>query len=152
MSDQPATPKAPTTSQRKRARKLVLQALYQWQISQSNIASIEAEFRTDNDFDKVDDAFFVELLRQIPKNLGQLDKQFEQFLDRAITELDPIEACLLRMGTYEFMHRMDVPYRVVINETVELAKQFGGTDGHKYINGILDKLSLRLRAAETRGR
>ena len=150
MSDNPTTPKAPTTSQRKRARKLVLQALYQWQISQSSIVKIEAEFRTDNDFEKVDAAFFNELFRQIPKEITELDNQFEPFLDRALSEVDPIEICLLRMGTYEFMRRIDVPYRVVINEYVELAKQFGGTDGHKYINSILDKLSLRLRAAETR--
>lgn len=146
------SPKQPTTSQRKRARKLVLQALYQWQISGDTISEIEAQFRTDNDFAKVDSAYFNEMFREIPKQLSELDKQIEPFLDRMIDEVDPIEMCLLRMGTYEFMHRIDVPYRVVINEAVELAKQFGGTDGHKYINGILDKLSLRLRAAETRSR
>ena len=81
---------------------------------------------------------------------SELDSHFESFLDRPIVDVDPIEICLLRMGTYEMQHRVDIPYRVVVNEAVELAKQFGGTDGHKYINSILDKVGLRLRAAETR--
>lgn len=148
MSDTQA-PKGPSTSQRKRARKLVLQALYQWQLSQSSLSQIEAEFRTDNDFAKVDVEYFSEVLYAIPKMVDELDKQFDVFLDRAIADVDPIEVSLLRMGTYELMHRVDIPYRVVLNEAVELAKQFGGTDGHKYINSILDKLSLRLRSAET---
>ncbi len=153
MTDTHGSPaKAPTTSQRKKARKLVLQALYQWHISQASLAQIEAEFRTDNDFEKVDGAYFSELFRGIPQQLGELDGHIEPFLDRPLSEVDPIEICLLRIGVYEFVQRIDVPYRVVINEAVELAKQFGGTDGHKYINGILDKLSLRLRAVETRGK
>jgi transcription antitermination protein NusB len=127
----------------------VLQALYQWQLSKSSLSQIEAEFRTDNDFAKVDTEYFSEVFYAIPKMVDELDKQFDVFLDRAIAEVDPIEVSLLRMGTYELMHRVDIPYRVVLNEAVELAKQFGGTDGHKYINGILDKLSLRLRSAET---
>ncbi len=147
-----AKPKKPTTSQRKRARKLVLQALYQWQVSGSNISSIEAEFRVDNDFNKVDGVYFSELVGQIPKEVTELDQKIEPFLDRPLVDVDTVELNLLRMGVYEFIHRVDVPYRVVINEAVELAKQFGGTDGHKYINGILDKLSLRLRAAETRNK
>jgi len=138
------------TARRKRARKLVLQALYQWQISGSSILQVETEFRADHDFDSIDAEYFKDLFRQIPKEVIELDRLIEPFLDRAISDVDPIEMNLLRMGTYEFKHRIDVPYRVVINEAVELAKSFGGTDGHKYINSILDKLSLRLRALETR--
>ena len=129
---------------------MVLQALYQRHISGAAIAQVEAEFRADNDFARIDADYFTDLFRQIPKELNELDKLIEPLLDRALSEVDPIEINLLRMGVYEFLHRLDVPYRVVINEAVELAKQFGGTDGHKYINGILDKLSVRLRAAETR--
>lgn len=143
-------PAKPTTSQRKKARKLVLQALYQWQLSGASIAQVEAEFRTDNDFEKIDASYFNEVFRAIPKMTSELDSHFESFLDRPIVDVDPIEICLLRMGTYEMQHRVDIPYRVVVNEAVELAKQFGGTDGHKYINSILDKVGLRLRAAETR--
>lgn len=143
-----AAPKKPTTSQRKRARKLVLQALYQWQVSASSTAQIEAEFRADNDMSKVDEAFFSELLRAIPLQLAQIDDKIRPLLDRPIDDVDPIEISILRMGVYEFMQRIDVPYRVVINEAIELAKQFGGTDGHKYVNGILDKLAPHLRRAE----
>lgn len=142
----------PTTSQRKRARKLVLQALYQWQLSGADLSQIEAEFRTDNDFDKVDENYFEEVFRQIPKCIDELDRQFDVHLDRPIEDVDPIEICLLRMGTFELMHRLDVPYRVVINEAIELAKQFGGTDGHKYINSVLDKLGRVLRPAENSSR
>lgn len=148
-SGQGATPKI-TTSQRKRARTLVLQALYQWQIGKSNVSQVEAEFRTDHDFARIDEAYFVEVFRNIPLNLGELDKQFEPLLDRSLDDVDPIELAILRIGTYELMHRIDVPFRVVLNEAVELAKQFGGTDGHKYVNSILDKLGPRLRAAECR--
>ncbi|TNC82280.1 MAG: transcription antitermination factor NusB [Oleiphilus sp.] len=151
MTDKGQAAGRPSTSQRKRARKLVLQALYQWQISGADISQIEAEFRSDNDFEKVDGGYFSELIRAIPKSIDELDETFANLLDRPINEVDPIEVSLLRMGTYELRHRIDVPYRVVINEAVELAKQFGGTDGHKYINGILDKLGARLRSAEVRG-
>ena len=130
----------------------ILQALYQWQISGSSITQVEAEFRADNDFDRIDAEYFKSVFREIPKMVSDLDKEIEPFLDRAISDVDPIEMNLLRMGVYEFKHRLDVPYRVVINEAVELAKVFGGTDGHKYINSILDKLSLRLRASETRNK
>lgn len=154
MSDkptpQPEKPKKPRTAQRKKARKLVLQALYQRHISGASMAQIEAEFRADNDFAKIDADYFTELFGHIPKEITELDQQIEPFLDRPIGDVDPIEINVLRMGVYEFKHRLDVPYRVVINEAIELAKQFGGSDGHKYVNGILDKLSLRLRAAETR--
>lgn len=147
---QPSGAHKPKTAHRKKARKMVLQALYQRLLSDAPISQIETEFRIDNDFTTVDGVFFSELLREIPKQLDTLDAAFSAFLDRRIDELDPIELCLLRMGTYELQHRIDVPYKVVINEAVDLAKQFGGTDGHKYINSVLDKVALRLRAAETR--
>ncbi len=139
-------------AQRRKSRSLALQALYQWQLSGSSVSQIEAEFSVDNDMAKVDVTYFRELLRGIPTSLSDLNRQIEPFLDRPVQEVDPIEMILLRMGTYEMLHRIDVPYRVVINEAVELAKKFGGTDGHKYINSVLDKLALRLRAEETRGK
>jgi len=148
----PQAPKRAGTAQRKKARKLIIQALYQWQISGSSITQIEAEFRADNDFNKIDAEYFKDVFREIPKMVTELDREIEPFLDRAVSDVDPIEMNLLRMGVYEFKYRIDVPYRVVINEAVELAKLFGGTDGHKYINSILDKLSLRLRAPESRHR
>ncbi len=157
MSDQSANnpssnPAKPSAGQRRKSRTLALQALYQWQLSGSSVSQIEAEFAVDNDMSKVDVAYFRELLRGVPSSISELNRQIEPLLDRPVQDVDPIELTLLRIGTYELMNRIDVPYRVVINEAVELAKKFGGTDGHKYINSVLDKLAPRLRSAETRGR
>ncbi|TBW51029.1 transcription antitermination factor NusB [Marinobacter halodurans] len=158
MSDQePTTPegpgsRAPRAGERRRARALVMQALYHRHYSKSSISDIEAEFMVDNDMSKVDSAYFRDLLRGIHREQDDLDRTFEPFLDRPLGEVDPIELAILRLGTYELKHRIDVPYRVVINEGIELAKRFGGTEGHKFVNSVLDKLSRRLRLAETRPR
>ena len=105
----------------------------------------------DNDMNLVDGAYFRELLHGIPARLTEFDKLIEPLLDRPLKDVNAIELALIRMGAYELKERLDVPYRVVINEEVELAKKFGGTDGHKFVNGILDKLAARLRMAEIRG-
>lgn len=149
-STSPLGGSAPSAARRRKARTLVLQALYQWHMTQANIGQIEAEFAADNDLTKVDVSYFRDLLRGIPSQKTDLDSRFSALLDRPVSDVDPIELALLRMGTYEMVNRIDVPYRVVINEAVELAKKFGGTDGHKYVNSILDKLAPRLRPAETR--
>ncbi len=157
----PADPgKSPTSKQpvmsmagkRRKSRILALQALYQWQLSGNTITSVEAEFLADNDLNKFDVPYFRELLKQVPAQLSDLDGEIAVLLDRSIDSLDPIEKTLVRMGTYELKHRIDVPYRVVINEAVDLAKKFGGTDGHKFVNGILDRLAPRIRKDETRKR
>ena len=137
-------------SKRRKARTLALQALYQWHMSGNSITSVEAEFLADNDLNKVDVPYFRELLKQIPASLSELDAEIAPLMDRAVDSLDPIEKMLVRMGTYELKQRVDVPYRVVINEAVDLAKKFGGTDGHKFVNGILDRLAPRIRRHETR--
>ncbi len=155
MSDDQDKPKGPRRAsrveQRRRARQMALQALYQWQIAGASISQIEAEFMVDNDMNLVDGAYFRELLHGIPARLTEFDKLIEPLLDRPLKDVDTIELALIRMGAYELKERLDVPYRVVINEEVELAKKFGGTDGHKFVNGILDKLAARLRMAEIRG-
>ncbi len=130
---------------------MALQALYQWQMAGASLSQIEAEFMVDNDMNLVDGAYFRELLHGVPARLAEFDKLIEPLLDRPLKDVDPIELSLVRMGAYELKERLDVPYRVVINEEVELAKKFGGTDGHKFVNGILDKLAARLRMAEIRG-
>ena len=136
---------------RRKARRFALQALYQWQVSGSGLADIEAEFRTDNDMSKVDVEYFHDILYGVPKEKSQLDEKIQQFLDRRIDELTPVEMAILRLGAFEMCHRIDVPYKVVINEAIELAKTFGATDGHKYVNGVLDKLAQRERMVEIRG-
>jgi transcription antitermination protein NusB len=134
-------------SHRKRARDLLVQALYQWRLSGSSAEQIETEFRADNGR-KVDWDFFHDALAGIIGNPVEIDAQFLPLLDRDPSQLDPIEAGILRLGVYELSKRIEVPYKVVINECVELAKKYGATDSHKFINGILDKAAQQLRAVE----
>lgn len=138
----------PKASARRKARSFALQALYSWQIADMPLSDIEAQFRTDNDFKKVDGAYFHELLTGVPRNLDEIDGHLATVIDRPVKEVDPIELAILRIGVYELLKRIDVPYKVVINEGIEMAKIFGATDGHKYINGILDKLAPTLRSVE----
>ncbi len=143
--------KGHTAATRRMARHYAMQALYQWQMAGSSINAIEAEFRTDNDMSKVDVEYFHEILHAVPENLSDLEAVFTPFLvDRSLDELDPITRALLRMATYELKARIDVPYKVVINEAVALAKKFGAEDSHKFINGVLDKTAAVLRAIEVK--
>ena len=135
-------------AERRKARHYGMQALYQWHMAGASLAGIEAEFRADYDFSHVDLEYFQALLHGIPACVDALEAILEPLLDRKLSELDPIERTLLRMGTFELAHRPDVPYKVVINEAVSLAKKFGATDGHKYINGVLDKVARELRQTE----
>lgn len=133
---------------RRRARRFALQGLYQWQLTGSDITAIEAEFLNDNDLSKVDVIYFSELLREIPKCFPELDEAMEKYLDRKISKLDPIELAILRIAIYELSRRLDIPYRVAINEALELCKIFGATESHKYLNGVLDQVAKKLRAIE----
>ena len=125
-----------------------MQALYQWHMAGAALADIEAEFRGEYDFSHVDLEYFQALLHEVPACVDELEATLAPLLDRKVDELDPIERTLLRMGVYELAHRIDVPYKVVINEAVALTKKFGATDGHKYINGVLDKAARQLRKVE----
>ena len=125
-----------------------MQALYQWHMAGASLGTIEAEFRADYDFGHVDLEYFQALLHGVPACVDELEARLEPLLDRKLNDLDPIERTLLRMGTFELAQRPDVPYKVVINEAVSLAKKFGATDGHKYINGVLDKVARDLRKVE----
>ena len=135
-------------AERRKARHYGMQALYQWTMAGAALSDIEAEFRTDYDFSHVDLEYFQALLHGVPAQVDELEAAFEPLLDRKLSELDPIERTLLRMGTFELRERLDVPYTVVITEAVALAKKFGATDSHKYINGVLDKAARELREAE----
>ncbi len=137
-----------TPSARRKARRLAVQALYQWQIADTRVGEIELQFREDNDMTKVDGDYFHELLHGVPGNLAAIDGALRPVLDRPLEEVDPIERALLRLATYEFQHRLDVPYRVVINEALELAKTFGAEEGFKYVNGVLDKVARSTRPVE----
>ena len=151
-SGTPAKPGKPNKiAMRRKARSLAVQALYSWHMAGQSLNEIEASFRTENDFSDVDGAYFHEILHGVPRLKGELDAEFTPCLDRALDEVDPVELAILRLAAYELRNRPDVPYNVVINEGIELAKTFGATDGHKFVNGVLDKLAPRLRAAELRG-
>ncbi|MCY0964771.1 transcription antitermination factor NusB [Parathalassolituus penaei] len=141
----------PSAASRRKARHFAVQALYQWHMAGANLTQIEAEFRADNDMSQVDVEYFHDILHGVPKIVEQLDAKIAPLLDRRVDEITPVELAILHLGTYEMLHRIDVPYKVVINESVELAKVFGATDGHKFINGVLDKLAQRERAVEIRG-
>lgn len=142
------TQQRPNMAARRKARRLAMQALYQWHLSSSPVNQIEAEFIADHDMAKVDQEYFSEVLRGVPSTLSELDSYIESVTDRSVREMTPVELSILRMGAYELVHRIDVPFKVIINEGVELSKLFGASEGHRYVNGVLDKLSQRLRATE----
>lgn len=135
-------------AQRRKARHFALQALYQWTLSGASVTDIEAEFRVDNDFQHTDGDYFSAVLKGVAAHVEALEALFDPVLDRTLDELDPIERNLLRLGTFELRDRIDVPYKVVISEAVALAKKFGATDSHGYINGVLDKVARDLRTVE----
>lgn len=133
---------------RKQSRKAVVQALYQWQMSSNNISDIEQQFREENANAKMDFEYFSELLHKIPAEIGTIDELIKPFVDRTMDDINPVELAILRLGTYELKNRPDIPYRVVINEGVDLTKKFGADQGHKFVNGMLDKLAKSLRVDE----
>ena len=145
MTDKPRNTLA---AERRKARHYGMQALYKWYMTGAELNEVEAEFRAEYDFDHVDLEYFQALLHGVPAEVDALDAALSPLLDRKLEELDPIEHSLLRIGLYELRQRIDVPYKVVINEAVALAKKFGATDSHKYINGVLDRAARSLRKVE----
>jgi N utilization substance protein B len=135
---------------RRRSRELALQGMYQWQLSGTDAATIALQLAEAKGFDKVDREYFRALLEGTIADASELEQAIAPYLDRAFARLSPVERGILLLAGYELAHRLDVPYRAVINEAVELAKCYGGTDGYKYVNGVLDKLAAELRASETR--
>ncbi len=151
-SEHPHDVQAPPKSARRRAREFVVQGLYQWRVGGADEAAIEAYAPEMEGFAKADREFFVGTLRGV---IGQREKLIEQIsahIDRPFTELSPVEACILMMGSFELINYVETPYRVIINEAIELTKSFGGIDGHKYVNGVLDKLAGGVRADEVAAR
>lgn len=144
-----AAPRRPASkSPRRRAREVALQGLYEWLIGGADAGVIEAHMREQEDFAKADSAHFDALLHGCIREAADLDAVLSRHVDRKTTELSPVEHGVLMIGAYELKHCLDVPYKVAINEAVELAKGFGGTDGHKYVNGVLDKAAADLRPVE----
>ena len=136
---------------RSRARRRALQALYAWQMSGSHINAVIEQFRHEQDMEIADLEYFEDLLRGVEKNVGTLDELLRPHIDREVAQVDPIERAALRLAAYELKFRPDVPYRVVINEAIEVTKRFGADHGHSYVNGVLDKLAGEVRAVEKGG-
>jgi len=135
-------------SGKRKARKLALQALYQWLMSGSDLHEIEAQFRMINNMEKVDVDYFCRLLYGIPENVQQLEEQLQPFLDREIAGLNPIELSTLRIGAFELLHCPEIPYKVVLDESISLTKEFGSQDGYRYVNGVLNNLAREVRSIE----
>lgn len=162
MSEEGKQKKASPRIARHFARWRAVQALYQWDLGRQHINEITRQFRSkpaidDDDLQELldksaqaDMAYFETLLRGVLSCLNDLDGKLQPQIDRALESVDPIERAILRVGCYELAHRVDIPYRVVINEAVELTKEFGAEQGHKFVNGVLDKTAQQLRSAEVR--
>lgn len=131
---------------RRRARECAVQAIYSWQLSQNSITDIEAAFLAEQDMKGVDTKYFRELIHGVVRNHLQLDELMAPYLtERSVDELGPIEHAVLRLALYELTKREDVPYKVVINEAIELTKSFGAEDSHKFVNGVVDKVAPTIR-------
>jgi N utilization substance protein B len=140
-------PKKPGKNRRK-SRELVLKGIYRLLLSGGEVRDIQRDLADDEDYAKADEAYFQELLAGVAEQSSAIDQRLQPLLDRAIGELSPIEHAILRISGYELLHDLSIPYRVAINEGVELAKIYGGTDGYKYVNGVLDRLAAEARPGE----
>ena len=137
---------------RRRSREFALQGLYQWQLAAAEIFDIKQHLATVKGFDRADEAYFSSLLSGVIEHAAGLEDVLQPHLDRKFSELSPIERGVLLIAAFELSNLPEVPYRVIINEAVELAKSYGGTDGYKFVNGVLDKLAVAARPQEARGR
>jgi N utilization substance protein B len=133
---------------RTNARKAAVQALYQWQMTGQNLSEIERQFLEEERLKDAQRNYFTELFYGVPKNLDAIDQALSEFVDRPVDNIDPVERAILRIGAYELLNRLDMPYKVVLNESINLAKYFGADGSHRYVNGILDKIAQQKRAIE----
>ncbi len=137
---------------RTNARKAAVQALYQWQMAGQNLSEIERQFLEEERLKDAQKSYFIELFYGVPKNLDAIDQALSEFVDRPVDAIDPVERAILRIGVYELLYRLNMPYRVVLNEGINLAKDFGADGSHKYVNGILDKIAQQKRMVEIKAK
>ncbi len=148
----PHRPEGVDLAARSRSRRRALQAIYAWQVGGNRMIQVIEQFRHEQDMEIADLEYFEDLLRGVEKHLVELDAGIRQHIDREISEVDPIERAVMRIAAYELRYRPDVPYRVIINEALEVTKRFGADQGHTYVNGVLDKLAAQWREAEYRSK
>ena len=142
--------KTKTSQNRRKSRELVLKSVYRCMINTADLKQVILDSKEDPEYIKADEAYFKQLLDGVTSKTSELDTQIAVFIDRKVEELSPVEHAILRISSYELMFDVSIPYRVAINEGVELAKLYGGIDGHKYINGVLDKVAAQARPQEFR--
>jgi transcription antitermination protein NusB len=130
------------------SRKLAMQALYQWQLAGQSASELQRQFAAEEGYGDAEEEYFTGLVDGVTTSVAALDTRLQPLIDRPLVQLDPVERAVLWIGMFELLHRPDVPYRVVINESVELTKRFGATDGHKFVNAVLDRAARELRSAE----
>lgn len=135
---------------KRRARRMALQALYQWQIARADLIDIEAQFRAINNMDKVDIEYFRRLLHQIPAQLTAIEAALTPFLDRQMEQINPVERVVLWICSYELLHCLELPYKVILDESVALNREFGAEEGHRFVNGVLNNLARQVRVIETK--
>lgn len=140
------------TRKRSQARRYAMQALYQWQMTRHDLSVIDAQFLADQDMSGANVAYFQELLHRVPAQVDAIDAALVPFLDRPLEQIDPVERAILWIAGYELLSRAEIPYRVIINEAVEIAKEFGAEQGHRFINSVLDKVAHKLRFEEAKTR
>lgn len=133
---------------KQKARKLAMQSLYQWHMANAELSDIEAQFRAIKNMDKVDIEYYQTILYGVSENLNQIQEQLIPYLDRDIDSLNPVELAILRIGAFEILKCLDIPYRVVLDEAISLAREFGSQDGYKYVNGVLHNLAKKIRIYE----
>ena len=133
---------------RTNARRSAVQALYQWQMTGQNLSEIEQQFLVEERLKNAQRSYFNELFHGVPGQLDVIDQVLSEYVDRPVEKIDPVERAILRVSVYELLNRNDIPYRVILNEGINLAKRFGAEKSHKYINGILDKIAQQERAVE----
>ncbi len=141
-----------SSSPKSLARRSAVQALYQWQLTGDNLSEIERQFVEEHGLTTAERPYFQDLLHNVPRSLDEIDAALAEFTSRPIEQIDPVERAVLRISTYELLRHPEIPYRVVVNEGINLAKEFGASQSHRFVNGLLDRLAHKLRAAETAAR
>ncbi|MDF1583583.1 MAG: transcription antitermination factor NusB [Methyloprofundus sp.] len=136
------------SSAKTKARQCAVQALYQWQMTGTDLSTIERQFAEDQRLKNAQKSYFTDLFHGVPKGLDKIDFAMKDFVDREVNDIDPVERAILRIGVYELINKLETPYRVIINEGVELAKYFGADGSHRYVNGVLDKVAQVQRKLE----
>lgn len=137
---------------RGKSRRFAMQAIYQWQMTGDSITDIKQQFFDDNNFSKIDADYFSELVSGVASSISELDPLLEKNMPRTVESVDPVERSILRLATYEFIHRIDVPYRVVLNEAVNITKEYCAENSHAFVNAVLDKVAKEVRHIEVKSK